>query len=328
MPGSVVGYGVHHGYFLDNGVPPVDFIAINLYVILIMELLTTRQFTLSHGTGSNREDEAVTGDIRYIDDGRPKPLMVIAHGYKTFKDWGMFPHIGEYFAQRGFVTIVINFARNGVKVGESEIRDWEAFARLTPTSEVDDLHLILDAVDEGALEYYGIDTDGTHRVLLGHSCGGSVSIITASERRDVDAVIAWSAPATFDRFPDEEKKMWRQNGKLALPEDPEYGIICIGLEPLDDIENNRERLDVIDAVRRLKCPVFIAQGDEDPTVMREEADALYAMASDKKSGIYQVKSPDHLYGVSHPYESGSSAHLEQMLDETNRWLGNVFSNNE
>lgn len=289
-----------------------------------MELLATRQFFLSHSTGSNRDDEAVAGDIRYIDDGRPRPLMVIAHGYKTFKDWGMFPHVGDYFAQRGFVAIVINFARNGVKVDEKEIRDWEAFARLTPTSEIEDLHLILDAVQEGALEYYGINTDGTHRVLLGHSCGGSVSIITASERRDVDAVVAWSAPATFYRFREEEKMMWRKNGKLALPEDPEYGIISIGLEPLDDIENNKERLDIIDAVRRLKCPLLIAQGDEDTTVMKEEADALYAVVSDKKSRFYAVEGANHLYGVSHPYDPGSSGHLEQMLDETNRWLENVF----
>jgi hypothetical protein len=77
-------------YFQTKRSLTVDFIAINLYVILIMELLTTRHFTLTHSNGSNRSEEAVSGDIRFIDDGKPKPCIVVAHGYKTFKDWGMF----------------------------------------------------------------------------------------------------------------------------------------------------------------------------------------------------------------------------------------------
>jgi fermentation-respiration switch protein FrsA (DUF1100 family) len=83
-------------------------------------------------------------------------------------------------------------------------------------------------------------------------------------------------------------------------------------------------LDVIDAARRLKCPVFIAQSDEDPTVMSDEADKLYAMVSNEKSELYLIKGGDHLYGVSNPYQSGSSKHLELMLDETHRWLEKVF----
>lgn len=291
-----------------------------------MELLTKQEFVLSHPPGSGRDEEVVSGDIRYIDDGRPKPLMVISHGYKTFKDWGMFPHTGEYFAERGFVTIVINFARNGVGKGEKEITDWDQFARLTPTSEIEDLHLVLDAVDEGALEYYAIDTEKTDRILLGHSGGGAVSIITAAERDDVNAVISWSSPSTFDRIEPEQKASWREKGELELQGDPEYGTVRIGIEPLDDIENNAARLNVIEAVRRLKCPVFIAQGDNDPTVLREEAGKLADAADNQKSSIIELRGADHLYGVTHPYEPGSSENLSRLLDETNRWIKSVLTN--
>ncbi len=304
----------------------IDFITINLYVIIIMELLTTREFILTHPHGSGREDEIVSGDIRYIDNGRPKPLMIIAHGYKTFKDWGMFPYVGEYFAEHGYVTIVINFARNGVKTGEKQISDWELFSRLTATSEIEDLHLVLDAVDEGALEYYGIDTEQTGRIMLGHSGGGSVSVITAAEREDIDAVVLWSAPSTFDRFKPEEIIFWREKGELELHGDPEYGTIRVGIEPLDDIENNAGRLNIIAAIKRLTCPVFIAQGDGDPTVSRDEADELYAAAGSEKCKLLELQGSDHLYGVKHPYEPGSSGHLDLLLDETNRWLDTVLNN--
>jgi len=291
----------------------------------IMELLTTQEFVLAHPSTSQRADEVVSGDIRYIDDGRPKPAMLIAHGYKTFKDWGMFPHVGEYFAERGFVTIVINFARNGVKTGENEIADWEVFSRLTPTSEVEDLHLVLDAIEDGALEYYGIDTEDTQRVLLGHSGGASVSIITASERDDIQAVTSWSAVSTFDRFTPEEKKQWREKGTLELHGDPEYGTIRVGTEPLNDIENNAERLNILNAVKRLSCPVLIAHGTNDSTVDRKEADILYKTAGSDNATKIEIKDANHLYDVTHPYKPGSSDHLNRLLDETNHWLKTVLN---
>jgi len=289
-----------------------------------MELLTKQEFVLTHPAWGGRDDEVVAGDIRHIDDGRPKPLMIIAHGYKTFKDWGMFPHTGEYFAGKGYVTVVINFARNGVKTGEKQITDWDIFSRLTPSSEIEDLHLVLNAIDEGALEYYSIDTERTPRVLLGHSGGGSVSIVTASERDDVDAVVSWSSPATFDRINTKEKKVWREKGEIELHGDPEHGTIRIGIEPLDDIENNAGRLNITEAVKSLQCPVFIAQGDNDPTVFPEEAHQLYAAVTNEKSKFFELEGSNHLYGVSHPYKSGSSEHLNRLLDETNYWLETVI----
>ncbi len=304
----------------------IDFIAINLYVMHIMELLTTQEFILAHPSTSDRADEVVSGDIRYIDDGRPKSVMIVAHGYKTHKNWGIFPHIGEYFAGQGFVTIVINFARNGVKTGEKEITDWESFSRLTATSEIEDLHLVLDAIEDGALEYYGIDTENTRRILLGHSGGGSVSIIAAHERVDIDAVVMWSAAATFDRFTTDDKKHWREKGELELHGDPEYGTIRIGIEPLDDIENNADRLNIIEVMRQVQCPVFIAHGTNDETVPFKEAEALYEAAGSDKATFFDLKDAGHLYGVTHQYRPGSSEAVNRLLDETNRWLKTVLNN--
>lgn len=291
-----------------------------------MELLTTREFILTHPDGSGRDNEVVSGDVRYIDDGRPKPVLIISHGYKTFKDWGMFPYTGEFFAEHGYVTITINFARNGVKTGEKQITDWKMFSRLTATSEIEDLHLVLGAVGEGALEFYGIDTERTERILLGHSGGGSVSLVAAAERNDVDAVVVWSAPSTFDRFTAEEKKSWREKGEIELPDDPEYGRINIGIEPLDDILTNAERLNVIAAMKRVDCPVFIAQGDSDQTVSRAEADELNAASGNKHNKLLELHGSDHLYGVKHPYKPGSSRDLELLLDETKHWLDTVLHN--
>jgi uncharacterized protein len=291
-----------------------------------MNVTTSREFVLSHPAGSARDNEVVAGDIRYIDEGRPKPVMIVSHGYKTFKDWGMFPYVGEYFAERGYVTITINFARNGVKPGEKHISDWEQFARLTPTTTIEDLHLVLDAVEEGALGYYGIDAENTKRILVGHSGGGAVSLIVAAERSDIHAVASWSSPVTLDRFRPEEKQSWREKGEIELHGDPEYGTIRLGIEPLDDIENNSVRLNIENAVKRLQCPVFIAQGDRDPTVAYREAERLFDAAGIEKGTLLKLEGSDHLYGVTQPYKPGTSDFLDRLLDETNYWLETVLQN--
>jgi uncharacterized protein len=288
-----------------------------------MELLTTQEFTLPYPPGSARENDVVSGDIRYIDDGRARPLLLIAHGFKTYKDWGMFPYAGEYFAELGFVTVVINFARNGVRPGEKKLTDWRLFAANTPSFEVDDIHMVLDAIDEGALEYYGINVDETKQYLLGHSGGGGVSLIAASERKDITGVVAWAPIATFDRFTDEEKKFWRAKRELLLKEDPEHGQIRVGLDPLDDIEVNAERLNICTAVRRYNGSILIVHGDQDPTVPLDEGKQLYEIAGPEKGTFVIIPDADHLFGVSHPYTRDTAPHLEQVLRETKKWLPEI-----
>jgi uncharacterized protein len=287
-----------------------------------MEPLATQAFTLPHPAGTGRDDEVVSGDIRYIDDGKKRPLAVISHGYKTSKDWGMFPHAGEYFAGEGYVTIVPNFARNGVRPGEREIRDWQAFARLTPSSALDDLHLLLDAVREGALEYYGIDIDGAPIALIGHSTGAGISILAASERNDIDAVCAWSPLATFNRYPPEIRERWRENGWLQLPDDPELGPIRLGPEPLEDIEKNAERLDILQAASRMKSRLAVFHGTDDATIPVAEGESVYAAARDGQ--IVKIDGADHLYGASVGYEPGSSPQVLRLFQETKEWLHAVL----
>jgi uncharacterized protein len=285
-----------------------------------MAKIITREFILKHPTDSGREDEVVSGDIRYTDAGKLKPVVVIIHGFKTFKDWGMFPYAGEYFAARGFISIVMNFSGNGVKPGAKKITEWDIFARNTPSKQIGDVHLILDALREGEFGVYGIHNVGGSLSLLGHSEGAAISLITASEREDIGAVIAWSSISTFYRLPAEIMSLWRKNGSLDFPDDPEYGTVRIGIEALNDLEQNRTRLDIVAAVKKLRCPLFFVQGTNDPTVSVEEAEQLFEISVNPKSGILKITDANHLYGVSHPYEKGSSKDFEYIIEQSYLWL--------
>ncbi len=44
----------------------------------------------------------IRGDIRVQEEGGRKPVLLFAHGFKGFKDWGFFPYASERFASSAF----------------------------------------------------------------------------------------------------------------------------------------------------------------------------------------------------------------------------------
>ena len=52
-------------------------------------------------------------DIRYLENGKLKPLLVFCHGFKGFKDWGHFNLIADDFCNSGMIVLKFNFTFNG-----------------------------------------------------------------------------------------------------------------------------------------------------------------------------------------------------------------------
>ena len=42
-------------------------------------------------------------DVRAAGRDSPRPAVVVLHGFKGFKDWGMFPPLADRLARAGFV---------------------------------------------------------------------------------------------------------------------------------------------------------------------------------------------------------------------------------
>ena len=73
-------------------------------------------------------------------DGRPvravshgdesAPAVLVAHGFKGFKDWGMFPWLAEQIAEAGLRAIRFDFSHNGVE--ETDFDRLDLFMLDTP----------------------------------------------------------------------------------------------------------------------------------------------------------------------------------------------------
>jgi len=53
-------------------------------------------------------------DVRAGGRESSRPAVVVVHGFKGFKDWGMFPRLAERLAQAGFSAVSFNMSGSGV----------------------------------------------------------------------------------------------------------------------------------------------------------------------------------------------------------------------
>ena len=89
-----------------------------------------KSFTLT-----NDSNEYIRGDLRYREDSRNVPAVIICHGFNGFKDWGFFPLLGETLANSGYAAITFNFSRNGIGSDPEVFTEPEKFALNTYSHE-------------------------------------------------------------------------------------------------------------------------------------------------------------------------------------------------
>ena len=265
----------------------------------------------------NASGEDITGDLRYVEDGKTKPVLVVCHGFTAHKDWGPFPFFGKRFAELGFVSVVFNFSHNGIGGNFKKFTEFEKFSRNTIGKELEDLRSVLDVVSDHGLG--GGVSDRSRIGLVGHSRGGGVSILYASRDSRVSAVAAWSTISTFYRYTHHQKEMWEKDGFLPVTIRSMKTKLRYGIEVLRDLEANREKYDLVDAVQRLNIPLLLVHGEADVSVKPAEAEKLFEVADKSSTELILVPHAGHMFGV----KSGStksSAMVEHLTDVTANWF--------
>ncbi len=247
------------------------------------------------------------------------PLIIFAHGFKGFKDWGGFPYLCTKLAGNGFAVLSFNFTHNGVN--ETHLMDFielDLFAENTHTIELSDYKAVLEFASsmEGK---YPVDTGQIG--LLGHSRGGGLSIITASENKQaVKALVTLASVADFDRYTAEQKKRWREKGYIEMPNTRTNQLMKMNLSLLEDIETNAERLSITKAASSLKIPFLIIHGREDLAVKITDAEKIYSSAGKSLTELMIVDNTGHTFGTEHPFK-GSNRSFEEVIEAASGFFG-------
>ncbi len=248
------------------------------------------------------------------------PLVIFAHGYKGFKDWGAWDLMGKAFANAGFCFVKFNFSHNGGTIDDPiDFPDLDAFGKNNYSKEVQDLN---DVINWSISQLSDI-IDINNINILGHSRAGGITTIVASQNSKVKKLATLAAVSDYKaRFPSGEALLkWQQNKVYYVKNGRTHQEMPHYYQFFEDFINNEENLSIEIAAKKIAIPHLIIHGNNDTAVNIEEGYQLNQWS--KKSELVIVRDANHTLGASHPWKS---IHLPKHLRQAVQCCINFYKN--
>ena len=159
----------------------------------------------------NAETRDFLADTFYPEREEKLPLVIFAHGYKGYKDWGAWDLMAQKLAEAGFFFVKFNFSHNGTTIDQpKDFADLEAFGNNNFSKEMADYDEVLNHF------YKNPKIDKEKIVIIGHSRGGGITVIKAFEDERVKLLITLAGVSNFKyRFPSQERfEDWKTKGVM------------------------------------------------------------------------------------------------------------------
>ncbi len=277
----------------------------------------------------NKHGDNLNTDLRYNTDSKDLPLVIFCHGFKGFKDWGSFPYYMEKIALQNFFAVSFNFSYNGAGENENDQSDFtrlELFAKNTFSRELDDLGSVIDYLFEHKNEY---NYDISNVALIGHSRGGGIAILKTAEDKRITKLIVLSTVNNFDRYNDAMKKKWKETGYFDVLNSRTNQMMRQNYTLIEDLEKNKERLDIQKAITKINVPLLLIHGTQDLTVDYSNAEDLYTRHIEankdykKTTELVLLDNTGHTFGTVHPYQ-GTTKAFDEVITLTLDFLKKKF----
>lgn len=281
-----------------------------------MEIIKKQNIELPGNQG-----KPILTDYYFHGDAKPKSVIIFCHGYKGFKDWGAWDEMAQVFARQNFFFIKFNFSHNGTTPEfPTEFMDIEAFGDNNYIRELDDLQFVIDHLFSAQFEFASqIDTRDIN--LIGHSRGGGIAALKASEDDRVTKLVTFSAVSDFaSRFPEEEEiEKWSKKGVSYIINTRTKQQLPHHFQFYTSFKEHEERLTISRAVQELQIPHLIVHGSNDTSVPISDSGELFEWSP--FPDLLLVESADHVYGQSHPWKGGElPTEFTYVLDRTLKFL--------
>ncbi len=250
-------------------------------------------------------------DLLLPSQQKNNPVLIFVHGFKGFKDWGPFPLITSYFAERGFASCKFNFSHNGTTVDDPvNFADLEAFGQNNFSKELYDLEVLIDwLTSKDQAEKFGLDINRIY--LMGHSRGGGVAILKASEDSRIKKLVTMASVSNLERsFSNEVLDDWKKTGVQYIMNGRTNQNMPLYFQLYENFKENFDRLNIPTRSKTLQIPTLIVHGEKDPTVPVASARALHQWIPNAE--LLEIENGDHVFGGKHPWIEN---HLPENLNK-------------
>jgi alpha/beta superfamily hydrolase len=203
---------------------------------------------------TNSRGNTLAGVLHHPAESRvQRGAVILCHGMESDKNSEKLIFLSRALAQAGVAALRFDFSYAGESSGN--------FEELTCSGEVEDLRAAYDLMQE---RYPG------KIAILGSSLGGTVALLFAAQQPQVAALATLAAPLRPEDFPKRmltpaQLQQWRAQGYTF------FNRRRLNVTLLEDLD----RIDVVTAAKKVRCPALILHGDADKVVPIEEAYELY-----------------------------------------------------
>jgi pimeloyl-ACP methyl ester carboxylesterase len=262
-----------------------------------------------------KHNKPIVTDIFYKEDHQPKKVVIFCHGYKGFKDWGAWNLMAASFANAGFFFIKFNFSHNGGTPEQPiDFSDLEAFGNNNYSKELDDLGSIIDWVSTNSDFEKEVNLEDIS--IIGHSRGGGIVLLKTNEDSRIKNVITLAGVCDFEKRTATigDLEQWKNEGVKYVLNGRTKQNMPHFYQFYEDFIQNKERLDVQKATENLTIPHLIIHGDNDTSVLINEAESLKKWNPNSQFEI--IENANHVFNVSHPWKEKT---VSKELAETIRF---------
>jgi len=213
---------------------------------------------------------------RWLDEGARAPVVVLAHGGPEGQHQAWFEPTAQYFLDRGYAYVIPN-ARGSTGYGKSYARLDDRFNRLDNVADFEYLARWL-------AEQPWADPD--RFVIEGQSYGGYSVLACLTEQPDLWAAgVDVCGISNFVTFL-ENTGAWRRDLRES-----EYGYLATDREFLEEISP-------VNNAGKIRAPLVVIQGANDPRVPLEEAEQIVAAARENGVPVLYLLYEDEGHGLS------------------------------
>jgi len=254
----------------------------------------------------------------YLPDGAtdPLPVTVVCHGFKGFKDWGMFPPLAERLAASGRAMAVFDFSHNGVGDVPGEFGRLDLFGKQTMTRHVADLGTVMDFLDDSDFsEQCGLQRN-RHFNVVGHSLGGGAVVLRAAEDGRIVQVATLNGVSHLQRFGPEAMDELERTGRVVVKNARTGQEMPIERDWFEDVAG----IDLEEAATQVFVPSLVVHAAADESVPFEEGNDLNGWIAGSR--LVTVPDTGHTFGAVHPFAGWTPA-LETVATELDEFLPHV-----
>ncbi len=261
-------------------------------------------------------------DIFFEQSNIPKPVVIYAHGFNGFKDWGNFDLIANKMAEAGVVLVKFNFSHNGTTPAQpTEFADLEAFGNNNYSLELEDLQKITDWVAD-LQNVYNAEIDTNQIYLIGHSMGGGMAILHAANDNRIKKLVTWASVSEcktpWGNWSAEKMEEWKATGVQYYTNSRTNQQMPLYYQLYEDYVNHASQFDIEKAIGQLQIPILICVGTNDTAVPIEKA---YALQKWQPAASFFTVESDHVFDRKHPWLTDElPIAMQNVLDATINFL--------